>query len=113
MADKIWKVRERSVAKGHGSERTPLSGGNGKQTRSDSLSAKFFIESKHRKSQAIFSLYKSVKPLAKKEGKIPVIALTEHRSHGYITCIHSDSILDYCKEYLQIHGYEITGPTAG
>ena len=44
MSDKTWKARERQVAKLLGTERTPLSGGNGKQTRSDSLSAEFFVE---------------------------------------------------------------------
>lgn len=77
-----WKKREMQVARLLGSTRAPLSGGNGKQTRSDSLSKDFFIECKHRQRHAVLSLYDEIKGFADVEGKIPLVVLTEHRRKG-------------------------------
>jgi hypothetical protein len=75
VADKAWKRRERSVAAQFGTERTPLSGGNGKQTRSDTLHERLFIETKARERHAAVSLWDDTAEKAKKEGKVPVVAL--------------------------------------
>jgi hypothetical protein len=91
-------------------ERNPLSGGNGKHSRSDSLSPVLYIDNKHRKTQSVFTTYKEIKKLAAKESKVPVLTLTEHRSHGYIVCVHSDHLIQYCKEFLKIHGHTIEDP---
>ena len=85
---KHWKNIERKVAAAFGSERTPLSGGNSKHTRSDSLHPRLFIETKHRKNSAAINLYKETRELAEKEGKIPLLALHEKGSQFY--CIVCD-----------------------
>lgn len=87
MPTKTWKGRERKTAKDFGSERTPLSGGNSKHTRSDSLHPQLFIEHKHRQSHTAVNLYDETAKLAKKENKITVIALSQHSRHGYLILI--------------------------
>lgn len=85
MANKSnWKGFEREVAEGFGTERTPLSGGNSKHTRSDTLHSLLFIECKKRKKMTIHSLYEKTKKLAKKENKIPVVVTKETGKHGYL-----------------------------
>jgi hypothetical protein len=87
MPTKTWKSRERSVAGDFGVGRTPLSGGNSGHTRSDTLHSELFIEHKHRKSHAVVALYDNTRELAKKEGKIPVVTLSQHGRHGYLIVI--------------------------
>ena len=71
-----WKNAERTVAKFFDTRRTPLSGGNSGHTRSDTLHDKLFIETKYRKGGfSVVNLWKNVQKLAKKEDKIPVVAL--------------------------------------
>jgi len=79
---KSWKKLEQKVARLRGTERTPLSGGNSKQTRSDTLDDTFFIECKLRKDPAIWNLYEQVEELAKKENKIPVLVIKKKGKHG-------------------------------
>ena len=43
MADKTWKARERQVARFFNTNRTPLSGGSSRHTRSDSLHKDLFV----------------------------------------------------------------------
>jgi len=84
---KNWKAFERGIAKSVGSERTPLSGGNSKQTLSDTLHQELFIECKHRKSLSVVSLFRATRELAKKEGKEPILALKENGRHGEVAVI--------------------------
>ena len=79
MADKVWKAAERRVAKLFGTERVPLSGGNDKRTRSDTLHETLFIEVKHSKQHAHVSVWYATLKLAKREGKTPVVVLAEKR----------------------------------
>jgi hypothetical protein len=83
-----WKRFEQLVARFFGSERTPLSGGNDKRTRSDSLHPQLFIEAKYRGKSAICSLYREVAKLAVKEGKVPVVALKEKGKEGWLLVCH-------------------------
>lgn len=80
---KTWKSREKQVADYFGTKRTPLSGGNSGHTRSDTLHEKLFIEEKHRKRYAIVTLWDNTNKLAKKEKKIPVVAVSVHGRHGF------------------------------
>jgi hypothetical protein len=91
---KHWKSIERKVAGAFGSERTPLSGGNSKITRSDSLHDKLFIETKYRKEFAVLNLYKATKELAKKENKIPVVCLAENGKKGFYILVHSEDLVE-------------------
>ena len=68
-----WKGIEAKVAAWFGSDRTPLSGGNSKITRSDTRHPNLFIEVKYRQRHAIEALYTGTRELAKKENKIPVV----------------------------------------
>ena len=77
MGDKVWKAAERRVAALFGVTRTPLSGGNGKQTRSDTLHPRLFIETKYRKYFANVTLFLETAALAVAEKKMPVLVLVE------------------------------------
>ena len=96
--DKSWKALERKVAKSMGTERTPLSGGNSKQTRSDTLHEKYFIEVKHRKRMAVLLLYRQTLELARKENKIPVLCIKEKGKHGELAVIDWKLFLELIKE---------------
>ena len=92
MPTKTWKNRERQIARFFGSERNPLSGGNGKHTRSDSLHEELFIESKHRKSHSLVTLYEEVKKQARAENKIPVICLSQHGKKGFWVMVKEEDL---------------------
>ena len=79
MADKVWKVAERRVADLFGTTRTPLSGGNGKVTRSDTLHDSLFIECKYWTKFALVDLFCETAGLAAKEKKFPILVLVEKR----------------------------------
>ena len=89
---KTWKNIERKIASFFGSERTPLSGGNSKITRSDSLHDLLFIETKYRKKHSAVTLWRETKELADKEGKIPVVCLSEKGRKGFWVCCHSGDL---------------------
>jgi len=87
-----WKAFEREAASFFGSERTPLSGGNSKITRSDSLHKRLFIESKYRKKHSAIALWYKTKCLANAEGKIPVVCLREKGRKGFWLVIHCEDL---------------------
>ena len=87
-----WKKFEARVARMFGTTRAPLSGINGGVTASDSLSPDFFIEVKMRKRHALWSLFDDTRAKAKKENKVPVIAVGETNRRGALICIHSDDL---------------------
>lgn len=93
MADKAWKAFERRVARFFKTERNALSGGNSKVTRSDTLHPKLFIECKQRQKFAAVSLWDETKQLANKEGKTPVVCLSEKNRSGFWILVHSDDFL--------------------
>jgi hypothetical protein len=93
MADKTWKARERSVARFFGAEgRTPLSGGNSRHTRSDTLHDDLFIEHKHSVRHAITNLWDKTKAMAAKESKIPVVTLSVKGRPGFWVLTHSSDL---------------------
>lgn len=87
-----WKAAERRTAKAFGSERTPLSGGNSKMTRSDTLHKWLYIENKYRSRDAMLTLYADTKMKADKEGKIPVVALHGKNKKGFLVVVHIDDV---------------------
>jgi hypothetical protein len=93
MAGDWWKRIERKVASFFGTERTPLSGGNSKITRSDSLHPDLFVEVKARSAHSAVTLWRGTKKLADKEGKIPVVALAERNKKGFWIMMHSDDLI--------------------
>ena len=78
-----WKQRERDVAAYFGSERTPLSGGNSKHTRSDTLSTCFYVEVKYRQHHAAVELFLDTAKKAALEKKLPVVVLAEKGKPGF------------------------------
>ena len=77
MTSKAWKAFELWVAKLFGSERNPLSGGNGKHSRSDSLHPDLFISCKHTRKNhtTLFRLVEEETEKAIVEDKTPVVVV--------------------------------------
>lgn len=98
MADKRWKVAERRVAAFFGSERTPLSGGTSKMTRSDTLHPDLFVEVKSRVKHTTVTLWDDTKKKALKEGKVPVVVLVEKSRPGFWVMVHSDDLKRVAEE---------------
>jgi len=94
-----WKNFERRLAKNFNTERTPLSGGNSKITRSDSLDKELFIEAKQRKKLWVWSLWEETKEQAKAEHKIPVLGLHQTRKKGWLIVVHSDDLDSFIERY--------------
>lgn len=87
-----WKKGESRVARFFGSERTPLSGGNSKITRSDSLHPRLYIETKMRVRHSVVTLWDDTRKKAMKEGKIPVVCLKEKNRGGTWILVHSSDL---------------------
>jgi len=104
MPDKTWKKRERQAAGLLGVNRAPLSGGNGRQTRSDSLHPSIFLETKMRAKCTARTLWNETKALAKAEGKIPVLALYEKGKHGALIVVHQDDLRAVAMEMVMGEG---------
>lgn len=94
---KAWKELEQKIARMRGTSRTPLSGGNSKMTRSDTLDKTFFIECKLRKNPAVWNLYERIEALAKKEKKIPLLILKKKRKHGELFIVNDK----YLKAFME------------
>ena len=97
-----WKSFERRLAKAFQEERTPLSGGNSKMTRSDTLSDKIFFEAKQRAKFFVWSLWEEVKELAYKEAKTPVLALHQKKKKGYLLVVHTSHLDEFVDYYLHV-----------
>jgi hypothetical protein len=82
-----WKKVERRVAVFCGTTRNPTSGGNSKQSRSDSLHPRWFIETKHgggcpKSWPKAIALFEQTEQLARKEGKEALVVLHSKRAQG-------------------------------
>jgi len=86
MTDRAWKAQERRVARMFGTLRNSLSGGHSKVgTSSDTLHGKLYIECKYRQRIAVIEWFQEIIPLARKEGKIPVLCLkAKNRQDDYV-----------------------------
>ena len=97
-----WKGFERDVAKDFGGRRNPLSGGNSGVTRGDTRdTGDLFIECKKRKKLSVWTLFKQVEELAKREDKLPVVALKETGKHGYLLVIKPEDLIRVCGQYIR------------
>lgn len=79
-----WKRRERKSARAIGAERNIGSGSMGRadKSRSDSTHETIYLECKHRQRHAVVTLWDDAKSKAKKEGKTPIVSLTQHNRPG-------------------------------
>jgi hypothetical protein len=113
-----WKAFERKVAKLFGTRRNPLSGGmSGHKTRSDSLHGKVYIESKWLKGQgdagmAAFSLWEDTVAKAKREGKIPALAMHKRNSRVEFCAIPLELAATSISLYLLLEEYGLYGTDA-
>lgn len=94
---KAWKALERRVARFFKTERNPLSGGNGKFSRSDSRHPDLFIETKRMKSSPLITLFDKTLALSKLEPsqnlegpKIPVVVISPHHRDPIVSVRLSD-----------------------
>ena len=90
-----WKKAERRIARLFGAERNALSGGNGKVSRSDTDHPHLFIEAKLRAKSPTWNLFLATQQLARKEGKLPVLALLRKGSPGALLVIHQDDLVRF------------------
>ena len=92
-----WQAAERCVADYFGTKRTPLSGGGGSGTRSDTLHDDLFLEVKYRDPEKksafrVVRLWRDTHRLAREERKTPVLALREKGTHGFWLMMHSSDL---------------------
>ena len=100
---KSWKAYERRVARYFGSERTPLSGGNSRHTRSDSLHERLYIECKSNMQIKILSDWGDLRRRAKATESIPVVFYPHTIYQGVwsiapAVLFHSDSLPIYTSD---------------
>jgi hypothetical protein len=91
MADKSWKAFERRVASFFGGKRCPVLGDD---TNADVTHETLFIECKQRQKHSVVTLWDSVKKRAQKEGKTPVVCLSEKNRPGFWIVVHSDDLTE-------------------
>jgi hypothetical protein len=96
-----WKQGEARIAKLFNTVRTPLSGGNSRHTRSDTLHSNLFIEVKHNKTLPFLSDFRKsieeTEKLAKEESKIPLsVFIKMYDSQPFVICRLKD-ILEIAK----------------
>ena len=95
MTDRsTWKKRESQIAKDFGTNRNPLSGSMSGHSSSDSLSDKFYLESKLRINPPGWTLFMDTRDKAKREGKIPVIILSKKYHKDKISMIDYNFLLE-------------------
>lgn len=97
-----WKKAEAKVAKFFETSRTPLSGGNSKHTRSDTLHEELYVENKYKKKHTVVTLYDETAVKARMEGKLPLVTLEEKGRPGFWIVLKSDDF----GRLLRILGYE-------
>ena len=95
-----WQRREGRVAALLGALRQPLSGSSGRadRTASDSTHPRLFVECKYRARHATQTMFDAVRHAARKEKKLPVLALADRGRPGFLLCVHSDDLLDFVAE---------------
>jgi hypothetical protein len=89
MADRPWKRFERKVAAYFGGTRCPVLGDD---TRGDVTHETLFIECKKRKKHSIVTLWDTVKARADREGKTPVVCLSENGRPGFWILVKDDDL---------------------
>jgi len=104
MSHPAWKKRERKAARAVGAERNIGSGSLGRADRSssDSTSDVIYLECKHRKKHSAVTLWDDTKAKAKKEGKLPVVHLTEHNRPGAWVLLKDSDVIAYAEHLKRV-----------
>lgn len=89
-----WKASERRVASFFDAVRISLSGSNNQQaqTSSDTDSEDFYIEVKYRQKFSVLTLFHDVIQKAKKEKKLPLLALVEKGKPGFFLVLRQKDL---------------------
>lgn len=75
MTDAVWKAFERTTAKFFGTTRNPLSGGNSKHSRSDTLHKTLYGENKYSKNLPLWKVYNKIIQRKTMDNHVPYIHL--------------------------------------
>ncbi len=102
LADKVWKQQERRVARIFGAKRTPLSGIHSLHTSSDVIHEKLYIECKYRKKIAVLDLFPEIIEQAKKENKIPILAVKSKKLKDDYFLIRAKDLLRIAMELKEL-----------
>ena len=103
MPNATWKEFERRVAKAFGTRRSVLSGHRrqkGAAAGQDTEHPVLFIECKQRVKHAVWALFAATRTLAREEGKIPTLALSELNRPGYLVVCHIDDLAAVAAELI-------------
>lgn len=98
---RTWQKGEQKVAAIFGASRQRCSGSSGRPdcSRSDSTHDVLFIETKLRQTHSARTLLDSTDALAKRENKIPVVALLAKGRPRIVICCYADDLPAIAKEY--------------
>ena len=89
MADKTWKKFERTVANFFGCSRTgPMQARDANDIDHDVI----HCQCKHSKRHAIITVWDAAKAVAKRDDKIPVVAIKQKGRHGWWILCKSDDL---------------------
>jgi len=99
-----WKAAERKVASFFDAVRISLSGSNNQQaaTSSDTDSEFFYIEVKYRQKFSVLTLFYDVIQKAKKEKKLPLLALVEKGKPGFFLVLRQKDLGVLVKKVLEL-----------
>lgn len=95
MSDARFKRAERRVAGMLGTRRTPLSGGNSRHTRSDTLHPDLFVEVKLAKSPPLWGEMLALRRRAARQGKRPLIVLTHPEQSLRLAILDLEDLVDF------------------
>lgn len=109
---RTWQRKEQKAAAIFGSVRQPCSGSMGRddQTSSDACHPRLFIESKLRASHAVLAVWDEAKKQAHKEGKDPVVILSQKGRHGQWLLIHEADMPAIVANWLASQDWETVLP---
>jgi hypothetical protein len=98
---RTWQRSEGRAAALFGCRRQVGSGSAGRDdlTASDSTHPTLFVESKLRDRHTTRTLHDATRKKAKKEHKIPVLALFDKQRHGCLIVVHSNDLMTVVAEY--------------
>ena len=108
MSSKRWKQIEQWFARQFGTTRTPLSGGNSKMTRADTLHPELFLEVKQTATSAVASLYEKTAEMAKVEGKVPALGIHKKGSRNYLIVCEIRDLPRITRLFMEAHQGEQT-----
>jgi hypothetical protein len=104
-----WKKMEQRVADLFGAKRTPLSGMANSMTKADMIHHKIFIEAKLRANSPMYDLYLETEAKAKKENKIPVVAIQKKNHSGFLLILRPEDLENVLKYVKRKNGESLEG----